>query len=167
MPKKRKNMTDEELEKWFFEQKTITETGCWEWTGVRIKNGYGMLSVKRIRYLAHRYSLQLFLKRPIIDKLEVRHMCHNPPCINPLHLKEGTHSENMSDMVNANRQAQGEYLSQRLTGIKHTNAAGVKNHKSKLTIEQITEIRSLTIKTKDIAKLFNVSANTIRRVKKL
>ena len=33
MPR-RPNMNDEELVIWFYNQKTITESGCWEWTGV-------------------------------------------------------------------------------------------------------------------------------------
>ena len=35
--------------------------------------------------------------------LEIRHLCHNPSCVNPDHLATGSHAENMGDRVVANR----------------------------------------------------------------
>jgi hypothetical protein len=157
-------MNNEELEKWFFDNKKITEKGCWEWSGT-VSGGYGRLQVNRIRLLAHRYSLELHLKRQIPNDLEVRHMCHNSVCINPLHLQEGSHADNMKDMVDANRQSKGEILSSKLKGIKHPNSNGEKNTKSKLTETQVIDIRKSNLTTKELSNLYKISKNQVLRIK--
>ena len=159
MPR-RPNMNDEELVIWFYNQKNITETGCWEWTGV-LNGGYGHLSVHGKRILAHRFSLQQHLKREIPSLLEVRHMCNNPPCINPEHLKEGTHSENMRDMVLSNRQAKGKSLSDRLVGIPRPKISGSKNGRAKLTEEDVANIRNSTESYAFLSSQYGVSRKNI------
>lgn len=162
MPR-RPNMNDEELVIWFYNQKNITESGCWEWTGV-LNGGYGQLSVRGKRILAHRFSLQTFLKRLIPSTLEVRHMCNNPKCINPEHLKEGTHSENMNDMVMSNRQARGKSLSDKLIGIPHPKTAGSKNGRAKLSEEDVLSIRNSNESCRSLSKQHCVSTTHIRRI---
>jgi hypothetical protein len=156
-------MNDAELEEWFFNQKRI-ENGCWLWTGVHIKDGYGTLSVKGQRVLSHRFSLSLHLKRPITPGLEVRHTCHNPSCFNPDHLEEGTHAENMNDMTAAKRQAAGKRLSDVLAGKEHINSRGEKNGRSVLTSSQVQEIRNAESSTGDLAKQYGVSKHTILQI---
>ena len=165
MPR-RPNMNDAELREWFFGNKTISDNGCWEWQGVRIKDGYGMLSVKGKRFLTHRYSLILTLGREIGDKLEVRHMCHNPSCFNPEHLQEGTHQQNMTDMVVASRQATGDKFKAKIRGIPHLPSRGAGNGRAKLTNEKVLEIRRLseTLSHRDIADQFKVSKTTITAI---
>jgi len=164
--KRRPKMTDEELNIWFNNQKIEDENDCWNWSGV-INHGYGRVSIKAKRVLVHRYSLQLYLGRPIPQNLEVRHMCHNTKCFNPLHLKEGTHSENMRDMVEAGRQAKGLFLSTKLIGIKRNSARGEKNGRAKLNSIQVLELRSLlpTKKDSELAKMFNVTKTTISYIR--
>jgi hypothetical protein len=157
-------MNEEELKKWFFDNKKITENGCWEWSGT-VNGGYGRLQVNRRRLLAHRYALELYLKRPIPKHLEARHMCHNSVCINPSHLQEGTHADNMKDMVDADRQSKGEILSLRLKGIKHERSNGEKNHKSKLTEDQVKYIKNSKLSNIELSKSYNVSRNQILRIK--
>jgi len=162
MPRRPK-MNDAELEEWFFSQKRI-ENGCWLWTGVQIKDGYGTLSVKGQRVLSHRFSLSLHLKRPITLGLEVRHICHNPLCFNPDHLEEGTHVENMNDMIIAKRQAAGKRLSEVLVGKEHINGRGEKNGRSVLTSNQVLEIRKSVSSIGDLTKQYGVSKTTIRAI---
>jgi hypothetical protein len=157
-------MNDEQLEEWFFQQKTIRDNGCWEWNGV-INSGYGQLNVNGKRILAHRYSLQLTLKREIPRGIEVRHICNNPICINPEHLQEGTHIDNMKDMVNSNRQAKGDVLSVRLKGIPHIRARGEGNGRAKLTQAQVNEIRESNKSVTELANEFKVTKTHIRRLK--
>lgn len=74
---------------------------CIEWRGMRTVAGYGMVSGKPRRY-AHRWAYEKF-HGPIAPGLYVLHTCDNPPCINPLHLRVGTHAENMRDMISKGR----------------------------------------------------------------
>ena len=80
------------------------ETGCWEWTGSRLKAGYGQLGKEKGAglMLAHRYSYEQNVG-PIPAGMIVCHRCDNPPCCNPEHLFLGDHGANMKDMERKGR----------------------------------------------------------------
>lgn len=79
-----------------------TET-CWLWLGYKDKQGYGkILEVDKKCIGCHRVSYQKF-KGPIPEGLDILHTCDNPSCVNPDHLKLGSHLENMWDMLSKNR----------------------------------------------------------------
>jgi hypothetical protein len=110
---------------------------CWLWLGaIHKQSGYGILALgssgKQRGYRAHRISWELAHGRSAPKSLQVRHWkCHNPPCVNPRHLRLGTRAQNMQDMVKA-----GRHRSHwpRRPGTSHWNA--------KLTDEQVLTIRS-------------------------
>lgn len=83
------------------------DTGCWLWTAATIRDGYGKLQYKGKTQRAHRLSYQVFVG-PIPDGLCVLHSCHTPSCINPSHLRAGTHQDNMDDRGGAGRNVRGE-----------------------------------------------------------
>jgi hypothetical protein len=82
---------DPALRFWPRVQKTST---CWLWTGNTSK-GYGSIEAEGKPVGVHRFSYQLATgKVPVLDVL---HSCDNPRCVNPDHLTEGTHQQNMAD----------------------------------------------------------------------
>jgi hypothetical protein len=125
------------------------EGGCWEWTGYKSSKGYGRLKANGSDLYAHRVAYELWVG-PIPSGLDVRHKCDNPCCVNPDHLKTGTHQDNMDDKVERNRQIKGE---------NHGNA--------KLTEDDVVEIRVLLgfgVYQRQIARQFGISQYIITRI---
>jgi hypothetical protein len=84
-----------------WENKIVTEKGCWEWQGARTK-GYGMVGHRRranpgtrVKQV-HRAAWELTYG-PIPEGMFVLHRCDNPPCCKPEHLFLGTQKDNMQD----------------------------------------------------------------------
>jgi len=67
---------------WPFVQKT---ENCWFWVG-HIHGGYGRVSVKGVRIMAHRVALKL-CGINIPSGLVTDHLCRNKNCVNPEHLE--------------------------------------------------------------------------------
>jgi hypothetical protein len=77
----------------------IMPSGCWEWTGLRDKNGYGKLTIKSRRpapFMAHRLAYE-HVHGAIPAGMFVCHTCDNPPCCNPDHLWIGSNRDNQLD----------------------------------------------------------------------
>lgn len=90
---------------------TVTPNGCWEWNGLRDKDGYGRLIHLGKRALAHRLAYETW--NGLIEQgLLVRHRCDNPPCINPAHLITGTPKQNTDDATARDRMARDEWHGQ-------------------------------------------------------
>ena len=95
-----KDIPEKAIERFFskFEKGTIKD--CWEWQGQKDKDGYGKFNYripnKGFYVRAHRISASYYLEEVPDDKV-VMHKCDNPSCVNPNHLKIGTHLENEQD----------------------------------------------------------------------
>lgn len=89
------------------EKVVVSDSGCWEWTGLVGKNGYPSVGYKGKRARgAHRISFMLH-KGEIPDGLFVCHTCDNKLCLNPGHLFLGTAKQNSQDMVSKGRANNG------------------------------------------------------------
>lgn len=78
------------------------ENDCWEWKASKNKDGYGKFWAKGKHLLSHRVSYAYFIEN-IPNGLFVLHSCDNPSCVNPKHLRVGTHSDNMKDRHDRSR----------------------------------------------------------------
>lgn len=82
---------------------------CWIWTGCRLQQKpYGRFRWDGSPTLAHRVSF--FLAHGRWPEPHACHHCDNPSCVNPAHLFEGTHQDNVNDRENKgrNRPPRGE-----------------------------------------------------------
>ena len=68
--------------------------------------GYGHASYRGKTQYAHRVAYVRSVGCAIADILGkvVLHECDNPRCVNPTHLKLGTHQDNTDDMITKGRQ---------------------------------------------------------------
>ena len=74
---------------------TITNSGCWLWLGSKDRIGYGAVWHDSKMYKVHRLMYQLSVGQ-IWHGLEIDHVCFQPSCINPQHLRTVTRKENCS-----------------------------------------------------------------------
>ncbi|QII84233.1 hypothetical protein G3T20_05675 [Bordetella hinzii] len=83
-------------------------TPCWVWLGPRNSAGYGQISRRFKRgprkgkvgnFLVHRVAVQELGGRRLTSRSVVMHLCNNPLCCNPAHLKGGTQRQNMKQCV--------------------------------------------------------------------
>lgn len=92
-------------------------TGCWIWKAATSRFGYGQLRYKNEWGLAHRFSYRAFIGN-IPAGLFVLHSCHTPSCINPEHLRTGTHKDNASDRDRAGRNGSTKLASEAVVEIR-------------------------------------------------
>lgn len=148
----------------FWSKITIPENKdlCWEWESGVDKDGYGVFSIDRGGYRAHRVSYFLSIEIDPMGLL-VCHKCDNPACCNPAHLFLGTARENMEDC-----KSKGRYITGEKNGmVKHPDLVlkGITHYKSKFTESDIIDIRDTFSKKelnqRKLASKYSVSEHTI------
>jgi hypothetical protein len=124
---------------------------CLEWPRGRFHDQYGAIKLAGKTCHVHRVAFSIYKGNPGNQK--ILHTCDNPPCYNLKHLFKGTPKKNSEDMVRKGRQSRGE-----------------KNNLSKLTEEQVREIRRLykhgiwRSGAKAIARRFGVDRHTVTAI---
>jgi len=127
---------------------------CWVWKKGTSRE-YGKVRVggrQGVVHRAHRLSYELANRTPIPHGMVVMHLCDNPPCINPTHLRLGTQQENVAD-----RDSKGRRIGPR----------GESNRMSKLTDEAVIDIRERRASgeiLRTIAELYGVTEALISAV---
>lgn len=135
----------------------VDENGCHIWAGVVSTNGYGVVSIKSLRFHAHR-AAKVFEGGPIPDGLYVCHKCDVRNCINPDHLFLGTQSENMKD---ASRKG-------RITAFRHPGSMvrGEEHKMARLTDAAAEDIRTSSLEPRFLMAKYSVAYSTVYRVKR-
>jgi hypothetical protein len=121
----------------------IKLNGCWEWKGYRGPKGYGEIQINHEKVRTHRLSFLIY-KGEIPEGQIIMHLCDNPPCLNPDHLKLGTIRENNLDSYKKGRS------------------------KRKLKVENVLEIKQSKFVNRyaiiRFAEKFNVKEKTVQKV---
>jgi hypothetical protein len=123
-----------------------------EYPGHRNSDGYGVIKIggrEGKYYRVHRLIYAAVIG-PIPRGLQVLHTCDNPGCYLPKHLFLGTHKDNMADMVHKGRQ----YITW-----------GTRNGNSKLTSNDVQNIRADGATNKILTQKYGVSKSTISEIK--
>ena len=84
---------------WSRVEKTTT---CWNWTAAKNDVGYGQIRFDGKCHYVHRLSYE-WANGPLAPGMLVDHMCHNPACVNPLHLRVADKKQNAENMLGATR----------------------------------------------------------------
>ena len=126
----------------------VNENNCWICTSHKpTGSGYPVITINGKQYSIHRYMYEMY--KHAITKDVIRHICDNPLCINPEHLIEGTHNDNVQDRVARNR-----------------SAVGINNGRSKLTEKEVLIIFNDNITPKvQLAKKYKIDPKVIRDIK--
>lgn len=122
-----------------------TDNGCLECRNRHTKDGYPRiyLPTQRVRTTVVRF-LWMLAHGPIPHGLVIRHDCDNRLCVNIDHCQLGTVADNIADRVARGR-----------------NACGANNGKTKLTEENVREIRASRESCTILAARLNVYPSTI------
>lgn len=125
----------------FWSKVNKTET-CWLWTA-STREGYGLFSLEGKKISAHRLSYTIANPEVDIKYRQIRHMCDNPPCVNPKHLVIGTAKDNSDDKMQRQR------------------------HNFTFSDEQIKDIRSREVTytmCRDLAEEFDCDPRAIKEI---
>jgi hypothetical protein len=134
------------------------EDECWNWLGLKNKQGYGRVQINEWSYYAHRVIYSLVYPNAIewrapknsTESGFLLHTCDNPSCCNPKHLFLGTHADNMADKV-----AKG----------RSPDFSGDKGPRAKLTMAQAREIRQLRkegVSARELSQRYEISLPSIK-----
>jgi hypothetical protein len=120
---------------------------CQIWDGGITVHGYGYVYLDGKQEKAHRVAWQLY-RGEIPQGLCVLHHCDIRLCVNPNHLFLGTRSDNLRDMTEKGRRVSGE-----------------RHGMSKLTADQVKQIRESNETQAKIATNFGVSRSLVGFIK--
>jgi hypothetical protein len=122
-------------------------SGCHNWTGSIMPNGYGQIHSKGQTAYAHRVAWEL-ANGPVPEGAYVLHSCDNRRCVNSAHMRLGSFQDNMDDMTGKLRQPHGP-----------------RNGHAKLTVAEVRLIRLMDGTHGEIAAHFGVSRPSVSLIR--
>jgi hypothetical protein len=138
----------------YFRERSLVdpETGCWLWLCAAGSNGYGAVSYRGRRAIAHRVAYQVATGREVPRGIDVCHHCDVRRCVNPDHLFEGTRADNMADCAKKGR-------------IRTPTGSGEACPAAKLTAEQVRAIRADSRSGRELGRVYGVDKGTIQHIR--
>ena len=126
---------------------TVERRGaCLIFTGYVARNGYGRVETKvGGPQMAHRVVAEHHIGP---SDLIVLHSCDTPTCVEPSHLRYGTHGENARDKAERGRAPRGEA-----------------NHKARLTEAEVLAIRADPRPSAAVAADYGCAGRTVRNIR--
>ncbi len=121
---------------------------CWNTIASKTRDGYGQIRVNGPKQRTHRLMFQWFY--PDAEFIVVRHVCNNPACCNPAHLRGGTQKDNAADRKIAGREG---------------NHKGTRNGRAKINEEQALFIRYSELPVKELSAMFGLTTTVIHNIK--
>lgn len=151
----RANLTPKDIQRFWSYVDRRDDAACWPWIGASDRQGYGVMTITRSNKWwterAHRISAVISLGHIPDDKPVIMHLCDNPSCCNPTHLRPGTLTDNNRDRTNKNRNGQ-------------TGKRGEAHRDAKLTEDDVREIRRCAangVSYHEMGRQYGVSATSI------
>lgn len=166
------------LEKLFWERTALIPFHpCWEWIGYRVPKGYGSLRTSDNIYRAHQLSFWLFKDPTVVWRGRAcAHICDNPGCVNPDHLRNWTYKENShdarakgrlfgqtkesQDILNRVRAASRVSFSKNNAGLK----CKMSKFKSEDQIRNVRKMRANGFSLTEIAEKYGVTITSISKI---
>jgi len=153
--------TPEEAFRWFMPEEPPFVAGlppeeqpCWDWRGPlnTTGGGYGIIRFNtQKRVLAHRVSHDIFVGP--VGMFNVLHSCDRPICVQPLHLRVGTQSDNVRDAVERDRWVPAA-----------AHSRGEEHGLAKLTESDVRIILSRPLPQRELAARFGISRSTVQQI---
>lgn len=81
------DLTTDQVERFWNTVSVHNPSGCWEWTGTILRDGYGQFYARPFgAFMAHRVAMQLLIGDVSVNH-QIDHLCRNHRCVNPDHLQ--------------------------------------------------------------------------------
>lgn len=146
------------IERFMRKRRTVTETSCYGWSGAANKKGYPVVSIKTPHGWTvvnlSRVLLAVAGRLDISDQSVLAcHTCDSPPCTNENHLFPGSHADNSQDAFD-----KGRHAPPRRPGTSHPF--------SKLSEDQVREIRSSPNGCRVLAREYGLSRHSITFIRR-